>query len=174
MFYYKRIFAIWVLGIPKILSANSILLYILGVFLGLAERLSRNIAGITDSVLDKRESILLIKPNLDPWIIFLGRTILQGLLLLLLLSLSAVLSFAFCVSGYIAFFFQRDNWSPAFRWGGCSHWSWLRGRSVPLELGRHFYLYPLRVSNIRELYFGERNYFLVFYKGFSRVMFISR
>jgi hypothetical protein len=58
-------------------------------------------------MLDERESILLIRPNLDPRIIFLGRTIPRGLLLLLLLSLSAVLSFAFYVSGYIAFLFSE-------------------------------------------------------------------
>jgi hypothetical protein len=57
-------------------------------------------------MLDERESILLIRPNLDPRIIFLGRTI-PRLLLLLLLSLSAVLSFAFYVSGYIAFLFSE-------------------------------------------------------------------
>jgi hypothetical protein len=66
---------------PKILSTNSILLYILGVPLGLVERFSRGIAGITDSVLDKRESMLLIRLYLDPRIIFLGRTIPRGLLL---------------------------------------------------------------------------------------------
>jgi hypothetical protein len=91
----------------KNISTNFILLYILGVFLGLAERFSRNIAGIIDFMLDKKEFISLIKPNLDPWIIFLGRTILQGLLLLLLLFLSAVLFFAFCMSGYIAFLFSK-------------------------------------------------------------------
>jgi hypothetical protein len=80
------------------------LLYILGVPLGLAERFSRNIAGITDSILDKKESILLIRLNLDPWIIFLKRIIPRGLLLLLLLSLSAVLFFMFCISRYIVFF----------------------------------------------------------------------
>jgi hypothetical protein len=58
-------------------------------------------------VLDKKESILLIRLNLDPRIIFLGRAILRGLLLLLLLSLSAVLFFAFCMSGYIAFLFSE-------------------------------------------------------------------
>jgi hypothetical protein len=84
-----------------------ILLYILGVPLGLAERLSRDIARITDFILNKRESISLIKLNLDPQIIFLGKTIPRGLLLLLLLSLSAVLFFAFCVSRYIAFFFSK-------------------------------------------------------------------
>jgi hypothetical protein len=51
---------------PKILFTNSILLYILGVLLGFVEHFSRNIAGITDSMLDKREFILLIKLNLDP------------------------------------------------------------------------------------------------------------
>jgi hypothetical protein len=91
----------------KILSAISILLYILGVPLGLAERFSRSIAGITDSMLDKGESILLIRPNLDPRIMFLGRAIPRGLLLLLLLSLSAVLFFAFCISRYIAFLFSK-------------------------------------------------------------------
>jgi hypothetical protein len=107
MFYYKRIFVIWVSGVPKILSTNSILLYILGVPLGLAERFSGNIAEIIDSILDKRESILLIRLNLDPWIIFLRRIIPQGLLLLLLLSLSAMLSFVFCISRYIIFFFSK-------------------------------------------------------------------
>jgi hypothetical protein len=91
----------------KTLSAISTLLYILGVPLGLVERLSRGIAGITDSVLDKGESISLIRLNLDPRIIFLGRTIPRELLLLLLLSLSALLSFAFCVSRYIAFLFSE-------------------------------------------------------------------
>jgi hypothetical protein len=61
--------------VPKILSANSISLYILGVSLSLAERFSRNIARITDFMLDKGESISLIRPNLDPRIIFLRRTI---------------------------------------------------------------------------------------------------
>jgi hypothetical protein len=89
------------------LSMISISLYILGVPLGLAEYFSRSIAGITDSMLDKREFMLLIKPNLDPRIIFLGRIILRGLLLLLLLSLSAVLFFTFCISGYIAFLFSE-------------------------------------------------------------------
>jgi hypothetical protein len=93
--------------VPKILSAIFILLYILGVHLGLAERLSRGIAGITDFMLDKGESMLLIRPNLDPRIIFLGKTTPQGLLLLLLLSLSALLSFVFCMSGYIAFLFSK-------------------------------------------------------------------
>jgi hypothetical protein len=51
--------------------------------------------------------MLLIRLYLDPWIIFLGRAIPRGLLLLLLLSLSAVLSFAFCISGYIAFLFSK-------------------------------------------------------------------
>jgi hypothetical protein len=92
---------------PKILSANFILLYILGVPLGLAERFFRNITRITDSILDKRESILLIRLNLDPQIIFLGKTIPRGLLLLLLLSRSAVLFFVFCVSRYITFFFSE-------------------------------------------------------------------
>jgi hypothetical protein len=105
--YYGRIFTIWVSGIPKILSANSILLYILGILLGLVEYFSGNITGITDSMLDKGEFILLIRLNLDPWIIFLGRIILQGLLLLLLLSLSAMLSFVFCVSRYIIFLFSK-------------------------------------------------------------------
>jgi hypothetical protein len=93
--------------VPKILSAISILLYVLGVPLGLAERLSRDIAGITDSMLDKGESISLIRPNLDPRIMFLGRITLRGLLLLLLLSLSVLLFFAFCMSGYIAFLFSE-------------------------------------------------------------------
>jgi hypothetical protein len=105
--YCREIFAIWVLGVPKILSTIFILLYILGVLLGLAERFSRNITRITDSMLDKRESMLLIRPNLDPRIIFLGRATPRGLLLLLLLFLSAVLSFAFCMSRYIAFFFNK-------------------------------------------------------------------
>jgi hypothetical protein len=105
--YYRRVFAIWVSGVPKTLSANYILLYILGVLLGLAERFSRNIAGITDPVLDKRESISLIRLNLDPRIMFLERTTPRGLLLLLLLSLSAVLFFAFYMSRYIAFFFSE-------------------------------------------------------------------
>jgi hypothetical protein len=83
------------------------LLYILGVLLGLAEYFSRNIAGIIDSILDERESILLIRLNLDPRIIFLKIIILQELLLLLLLSLSVVLFFAFCMSRYIAFFFSE-------------------------------------------------------------------
>jgi hypothetical protein len=93
--------------VPKILFAISILLYILGVPLGLAECFSRSITGITDSVLDKGESISLIKPNLNPRIMFLGRTTPRGLLLLLLLFLSIVLSFAFCVSRYIAFLFSE-------------------------------------------------------------------
>jgi hypothetical protein len=58
-------------------------------------------------MLDKRKFMLLIRPNLDPWIIFLGRIIPRGLLLLLLLSLSAVLFFVFCVFGYITFFFSK-------------------------------------------------------------------
>jgi hypothetical protein len=58
-------------------------------------------------MLDKGESISLIRLNLDPWIIFLKRTTPRGLLLLLLLSLSAVLFFAFCVSRYIAFLFSE-------------------------------------------------------------------
>jgi hypothetical protein len=92
--------------VPKILSAIFILLYILGVPLGLVKRLSRNITGITDSMLDKGEFILLIKLNLDPRIMFLGRTIPRELLLLLLLSLSAMLFFVFCMSRYITFFFS--------------------------------------------------------------------
>jgi hypothetical protein len=93
--------------VPKILFIIFISLYILEVSLGLAECFSRNIARITDFILDKGESILLIKLNLDPRIMFLGRAIPWGLLLLLLLSLSAVLFFAFCVSGYIIFFFSK-------------------------------------------------------------------
>jgi hypothetical protein len=58
-------------------------------------------------MLDERESISLIRLNLDPRIMFLGRAISRGLLLLLLLSLSAVLSFAFCMSRYIAFLFSE-------------------------------------------------------------------
>jgi hypothetical protein len=58
-------------------------------------------------MLDEGEFMSLIGPNLDPWIIFLGRAIPRGLLLLLLLFLSAVLSFAFCVSRYIAFLFSE-------------------------------------------------------------------
>jgi hypothetical protein len=98
--------------VPKILSKISTLLYILGVPLGLAERFSRGIAGITDSILDEGESMLLIKPNLDPRIMFLGRTISRGLLLLLLLSLSALLFFVFYMSGYIAFLFSETVGVP--------------------------------------------------------------
>jgi hypothetical protein len=58
-------------------------------------------------MLDKGESILLIRLNLDSWIIFLRRITPRGLLLLLLLSLSVVLSFVFCMSGYIAFLFSE-------------------------------------------------------------------
>jgi hypothetical protein len=79
----------------------------LGVFLSLAERLFRGIAGITNSMLDEGESMSLIGLNLDPRIVFLGRTAPQGLLLLLLLSLSAVLSFAFYISRYIVFLFSE-------------------------------------------------------------------
>jgi hypothetical protein len=109
VFYYKRVFIIWISGILKILSTNFIILYILGVLLGFAERFSRNITRIIDSILDKRESILLIKLNLDPWIIFLRRIVSRGLLLLLLLllSLSVMLFFVFCISRYIAFFFSK-------------------------------------------------------------------
>jgi hypothetical protein len=71
------------------------------------ERFSRDITGITDSILDKKESILLIKLNLDPRIIFLKRIIPRGLLLLLLLSLSIILSFVFCIFRYITFFFSK-------------------------------------------------------------------
>jgi hypothetical protein len=71
------------------------------------EYFSRNIARITNSILDKGESISLIKLNVDPWIIFLGRIIPRGLLLLLLLSLSAVLFFLFYISRYIAFLFSE-------------------------------------------------------------------
>jgi hypothetical protein len=99
---------------PKILSTNSILLYILGVLLGLAERLSRSITGITDSILDKRKSILLIRLNLDPWIIFLRGVISRELLLLLLLSLSVILSFVFYISGYIVFLFSKTIGVPLF------------------------------------------------------------
>jgi hypothetical protein len=87
------------------------LLYILEVFLGLAERFSRDIAGITDSVLNKGEFMLLIGLNLDPRIIFLGKTIPRGLLLLLL-SLSIILFFAFYMSGYIIFFFSKTVGIP--------------------------------------------------------------
>jgi hypothetical protein len=93
--------------VPKILYAISILLYILGVPLGLVERLSRNIAGITDFMLDKREFISLIRLNLDPWIIFLRRTAPRGLLLLLLLSLFTLLFFVFYIFRYIIFFFNK-------------------------------------------------------------------
>jgi hypothetical protein len=65
-------------------------------------------------MLDKGESMLLIRPNLDPWIIFLGRAAPRELLLLLLLSLSVILSFAFCVSGYIAFLFSETVRVPLF------------------------------------------------------------
>jgi hypothetical protein len=58
-------------------------------------------------MLDEGEFILLIRLNLDPRIIFLGKTISRGLLLLLLLSLSAMLSFAFCISRYITFLFSE-------------------------------------------------------------------
>jgi hypothetical protein len=117
IFYYKKIFIIWVSRVLKILPTNSILLYILGVPLGLMEYFSRNIAGITDFILDKRESILLIRPNLDPRIIFLGKTIPQGLLLLLLLFLPAMLFFAFCVSRYVVFFFSEIVGVPLFARG---------------------------------------------------------
>jgi hypothetical protein len=93
---------------------NSILLYILGVPLGLAERFSRNITRITNFMLDKGESMLLIRLYLDPRIIFLGRAAPRGLLLLLPLSLSVVLSFAFYVSGYIAFLFSKTVRVPLF------------------------------------------------------------
>jgi hypothetical protein len=105
--YYKGVFVIWISRILKILSANSILLYILEILLGLVERFSRSIAGIIDFILDKRKSILLIRLNLDPRIIFLRRVTPRGLLLLLLLFLSAILFFAFCVSRYIVFFFSE-------------------------------------------------------------------
>jgi hypothetical protein len=113
MLYCRGVFVICISGVPKILSTNSFL-YILGVPLGLAERFSRNITGITDSVLDKRKFILLIRLNLDPRIMFLGRTIPRGLLLLLLLSLSAVLFFMFCMSRYIAFLFSKTVRVPLF------------------------------------------------------------
>jgi hypothetical protein len=65
-------------------------------------------------MLDKRKSISLIRPNLDPRIMFLGRTIPRGLLLLLLLFLSVILFFAFCISRYIAFLFSEIIRVPLF------------------------------------------------------------
>jgi hypothetical protein len=58
-------------------------------------------------MLNKGEFILLIRLNIDPRIIFLGKTIPRGLLLSPLLSLFAVLFFAFYVSRYIVFFSVR-------------------------------------------------------------------